>query len=217
VPLLPYVAWLGAIISWLTVVIEGVVAAPLWAFAHLDTEGEGMGSKAQHGYGFLMQVLFRPVLMVVGFLMMGIVMEVVGRFFFLTYPMAVADAGSIGSMFDLFSLLVVIGVFFTTSVMIINTCVNLVHIVPDTVLGWIAPGTQSAGSGSGMGGNFSQAAAGVAGFGGQAAQGGMMKARQRGQEMGQAISKANSLLADANQMNKDFDKARGSKGGGGGT
>jgi hypothetical protein len=105
----------------------------------------------------------------VGFLMAGIVMEVVGRFFFITYPDAVSDAGSMGGMFDLFSLLVVIGVFFTTSVMIINTSVNLIHLVPDTVLSWIAPGTQSAGAGSGMNGEFANSAAGVAGYGGSIA------------------------------------------------
>jgi conjugal transfer/type IV secretion protein DotA/TraY len=163
-PLLPYVAWLGAIISWLTVVIEGVVAAPLWAFAHLDTEGEGMGQKAQHGYLFILNVLFRPVLMVVGFLSSIIVIDVVGKFFFSTYTMAVSES-SAGSFTGLVAMIIYVAAFFTISVMIVNTSINLVHLIPDMVLNWISNSTASSSAGAGANGNFSIAAAGATGAG----------------------------------------------------
>ena len=163
-PLLPYIAWLGAIISWLTVVIEGVVAAPLWAFAHLDTDGEGMGGRAERGYTFLMNVALRPVLMVVGFVASILLIDIVGKFFFMTYAATVANS-SAGSFQGLVALIVYIAIFFTTSVMIVNTCVNLIHVIPDVVLTWITNSTASTGVASGMSGNFSVAATGATGAG----------------------------------------------------
>jgi hypothetical protein len=145
--------------------------------------------------------------------MMGIVMEVVGRFFFLTFPDAVSDAGSIG-MAGLFSLMVVIGLFFTTSVMIVNTCVNLIHIVPDAVLAWIAPGTQSSGSGSRMNGEFAQAAGGMAGYGGAIAKQSMMKSRESGKAAfaGSAAGKKKAAQ-DMEQMVGRMGKGGGASGG----
>lgn len=173
-PLLPYIAWLGGLISWLTVVMEGVVGAPLWAFAHLDTDGEGMGQRSQQGYLFLFNVLFRPILMVIGFVLAGIVMEVVGTFFFLTYPMAVGDAGTIGGFYDLIGFVVAVAVFFTTSVMIVTTSVNLIHYIPDTVLAWIGTSTNSSSAGSRMSGDFGQGSAAVTAY----SQGALSGARQ---------------------------------------
>lgn len=163
-PLVPYVVWLGAIFSWVVVVIEGVVAAPLWAFAHLDTDGEGMGQKAAHGYGFLFQILFRPILMVVGFVMMVIVLDVMGGIFFKTFVLAVSEAQA-DSFNGLVALIAEVGIFFLVSVMIVNLSANLVHVVPDTVLSWISPSTQSAGAGRDMTSHFGAASAGFTGAG----------------------------------------------------
>ncbi len=175
-PLLPYIAWLGALASWLTVVIEGVVAAPLWAFAHLDTEGEGMGNRAEKGYTFLLNVLLRPVLMVVGFLACAILIDVLGKFFFLTYSSAVANAGA-GSFTGLIALIIYVAIFFTTCVMIINASVNLIHVVPDAVLTWITQSSASTGAFSGMTGNFSAAAVGATATGNQMITSSIDKAR----------------------------------------
>lgn len=126
----------------------------------------------------------------------------IGRFFFLTKPLAVSDAGYIASWHAIFALLVVIGVFFTTSVKIVNTSVNLIHIVPDTELSWIAPGTQSAGAGSQMSGQFSNAASGVAGYGGAIAKQSMGKAR----EAGRGIADGNNQAASAAQSKARHDE-----------
>lgn len=163
-PLIPFIAWLGAIISWITVVIEGVVAAPLWAFAHLDTDGEGMGNRTERGYTFILNVLLRPVLMVVGFLACVILCDVMGSVFFKMYLSAVAES-SAGSFTGLTALVVYIAIFFTTSVMLVTTCAGLIHTVPDTVLTWITQSTASAGAGSGMHSQFGVASTGATGAG----------------------------------------------------
>lgn len=57
IPMVPFIIWFGGIISWLAVVGEGVIAAPLWGMVHLDGDGEGMGQRSTHGYIFLLNVL----------------------------------------------------------------------------------------------------------------------------------------------------------------
>ncbi len=175
-PLIPYITWLAAIISWLTICVEGVVAAPLWAFAHLDTDGEGMGNKAAHGYSFLIQVILRPVLMVVGFVASISIINIIGTFFFSTYAYAVADING-NSFVGLVNTIILIGIFFTTSVLIVTTSINLVHVIPDAVLAWITQGTASSGVASGITGQFGVAAAGATGVGVSMMQSSINKAR----------------------------------------
>jgi conjugal transfer/type IV secretion protein DotA/TraY len=52
---------MGQILEWLTSVMLGVIAAPFLAFAHFDTDGEGLGQKTQHGYGFMLQSFIREL------------------------------------------------------------------------------------------------------------------------------------------------------------
>lgn len=166
-PLLPFIAWLGAIISWLTVVVEGVIAAPLWSFTHLDADGEGMGQRAQHGYMFALNVLLRPVLMVAGFVFSVLMVDVAGKVFLHLFPLAVRDGGISGGYADLLGFVVVIAVFFTTSVMIVNLCISLIHEIPDAVLNWIGAQTKSSQVGSSTSGRFTEAAVGAQAMGGK--------------------------------------------------
>ena len=83
--------------------------------------------------------------------------------------------------------------------------------MPDTVLSWVAPGTQSAGAGSGMGGQFSNAAAGVAGYGGAIAKQSMGKARDEGQKAYAGSGKGKQAAA---QKAVDHDKLVKKLGGG---
>src|SRR5260363_110800 len=70
--MLPFIIWFGGVVSWFAVVGEAMIAAPLWAMTHLDGDGEGMGPRTTHGYIFLLNLIFRPVFMVIGFVLAGI-------------------------------------------------------------------------------------------------------------------------------------------------
>lgn len=59
------VAWIFAVGAWLVIVAESIIASPLWAMAHLDTDGEGMGQRTSHGYIFYLNLLFRPAILVI--------------------------------------------------------------------------------------------------------------------------------------------------------
>lgn len=53
--------------------------------------------------------------------------------------------------------------------MLVNMSMNLVHLVPDTVLQWIGAQSQSASAGNGAGQDFTRDAAGAMAAGGQVA------------------------------------------------
>lgn len=66
-PYMPMMYWLAIIASMLFVYVEAILAAPLWAFAHLEDEGDGMGQKAQKGYVFIFALLFGPAILVISY------------------------------------------------------------------------------------------------------------------------------------------------------
>jgi hypothetical protein len=63
------------VIGWLLVVGEALFMAPIWAFAHLEAEGEGMGQRAEKGYAFVMNLLLRPLVLVFGFAIAGAILN----------------------------------------------------------------------------------------------------------------------------------------------
>ena len=193
--------WFGAVISWLGRVIEGVINASLWAFAHLDTDGEGMGRKAEFGYTFMLSLLLTPLLMVLGLIMSIVLMQVVGSLFASIFPIAIADiqAQSTTGVLSIIGFLVI---FATTAVTLISTCCEMIHTVPDTALQWIGAHS-TPGMGKQMAGQFAGGTGAVAvmadrsglGGGGQRVKDEKMKndsvrnSAQQHQEMMGALSK----------------------------
>lgn len=190
-PMIPLIHWFGAIISWLTKVVEGVVNASLWAFAHLDTDGEGMGRKAEYGYTFMLSLLLTPLFMVLGLVLSIVMMQVVGSLFASIFPLAVQDIQG-NSTTGLLSAVGFIVIFATTSVTIVSTCCELIHSVPDNALHWI--GAQSGqGVGKQMAGQFAGGTGAVAVM---AQQSGLGGAGDR------ANSKRASMASDKNSENR---------------
>jgi len=65
---LPYTTWTLAIIGYLIMFCEALVAAPVWALAHAWPEGEGVSSGlANKGYLLFLRIMLRPLLLLFGF------------------------------------------------------------------------------------------------------------------------------------------------------
>jgi conjugal transfer/type IV secretion protein DotA/TraY len=69
-PMIPLTMWLAGVASWFILVIEAVIAVPLWMLAHMTYQGEGFHGRGIYGYSLIFNVIFRPVLMLFG-LMLG--------------------------------------------------------------------------------------------------------------------------------------------------
>lgn len=65
-PMLPYIYWLLVVARFLIRLVSGVLAVPLWAIAHLELDGEGMGEKTRPGYMLIIDVFVRPMVSVLG-------------------------------------------------------------------------------------------------------------------------------------------------------
>ena len=136
VPLAPFIVWFGAIINWLVVVGEAVVAAPLWAMIHLAGEGDGFGHKTSHGYIFLLNCMVRPILMVIGFFLGGAIVIVGGKVINELFMVAVANS-QFDSVTGFVSIIGFIAIYCFLILNLIHSCFNLIFIVPDQVINWV--------------------------------------------------------------------------------
>jgi hypothetical protein len=66
-PALPLVRVAMAVVTWIISVFEAVVMVPIAALAHLTTEGEGLAGGAKTAWILWLNILLRPVLVVIGF------------------------------------------------------------------------------------------------------------------------------------------------------
>lgn len=135
-PMVPFVVWFGAAINWLVVVGEGIVAAPLWAIAHLGVDGEGFGQKSMHGYLFLLNMCVRPFLMCIGFFVGGGILVVGGTFLADGFTSAVANA-QYSSMTGIVSILALFWLFVQVSLRLVHDSFNLIILLPDQVINWV--------------------------------------------------------------------------------
>ncbi|HDR9482862.1 TPA: DotA/TraY family protein [Burkholderia aenigmatica] len=135
-PMVPFVIWFGAAVNWLVVVGEGVIAAPLWAITHLGGEGDGFGHKTAHGYIFLLEMMVRPVLMVIGFFLGGAGIIAGGTLLNEGFGIALANA-QFDSLTGIGSILAYCTIYFSMCLNLVHSCFNLIFLVPDKVINWV--------------------------------------------------------------------------------
>lgn len=91
-PLLPFRLWIFGIARYVMRAMMAILAAPLWAIAHLEVEGSGFGRRASHGYYVLLDLLLRPLIMVIGLLAGFAVIAVLAELFSMTFHIAIQNA-----------------------------------------------------------------------------------------------------------------------------
>lgn len=139
-PFAPVILWLGAVLSYLVISIESMFGAPLWALVHLDPDGEGMGQRTTHGYIFLLNLLFRPAIMVICLALAYKLLSVLAGLGIaaLSGPLLkVASAGGDSWIVPLGLLLGLIWVFISLMEVLIHASFAIVNIVPSQVMTWI--------------------------------------------------------------------------------
>lgn len=145
VPFVPFVIWFAAIINWMVFVAIGVVAAPLWAFAHLS--GEENDGRTVHGYIFMLNAMLRPVLMVAAFLLAGGILVAGGTLLNEMFGPALSNVQA-DSMTGVVSIIGFIGLYISVCLTLIHTSFNLIFQIPDKVMEWIGGSQLATGQGS---------------------------------------------------------------------
>ena len=136
-PAIPFIRWTSALVGWIILVVEALVAAPLWLCAHAMPDGEGAaGQHGKRGYFLLLGILVRPPLMVAGFFAAVILMNVVGRMLGMGFELFVGGTmqTKVIGITGTFSMLVILGI---VVIMTANKFFSLIHYLPEHVTNWI--------------------------------------------------------------------------------
>lgn len=145
IPMVPFINWVSGLVQYCCIVVESFAAAPLWAFAHLQADGEGMGQRTERGYLYLLNLLFRPILMVVAFFAASALVILLGSLVMQMFIPAMAAAQG-NSITGIFSAIGYVFLFFVIINIVIQGLFHLVMELADDVIGWVGGiGKQSIG------------------------------------------------------------------------
>jgi conjugal transfer/type IV secretion protein DotA/TraY len=90
-PLTPALIWMYAVARYFMRIFLTVIGANVWALAHLELEGEGLGHRASHGYVFLLDLLIRPMIMTLSLVGGYAALWLFGQLFAMTYFEAIRN------------------------------------------------------------------------------------------------------------------------------
>lgn len=136
VPMIPWLKVMFAVLAWIVSVIEAVITIPIVALAHMRTGGEGlMGDMAKGAYINWLNLLLRPGLVVVGFVMGNAVFESMILYMNDTYNNVVASMGSGG--YGIIDQVVNTYIYTFTAYALVNASFKLVDIIPNSTFNWL--------------------------------------------------------------------------------
>lgn len=143
IPMVPFIQWFAALIQWFTSVIESLIGSTLWAMAHFDSDGEGMGQRTSYGYVYLLNNFARPIIMTFAFFVASAAITVMGTFLFRYFGQAVAGAQG-NSMTGLMSIVAYMVILTVMGLTLINSTFSVMLNLPDRMIGWIGGNSSSA-------------------------------------------------------------------------
>jgi conjugal transfer/type IV secretion protein DotA/TraY len=138
IPLIPYLIWTVTLITTLILFVEMVAAAPIWAVMHMHPEGHEFFGYGSTGYMLATTIVFRPLLMLVGFLAGTGIIYAVAWILNATLGNAILSAmtnsgGGLMGPFDFIGMVVLY-----TGLLVIFTwkAFELIYLIPDKVMRW---------------------------------------------------------------------------------
>jgi hypothetical protein len=142
VPMIPALFWTLGVVAWLLVVAECIFLAPVWALAHLEAEGEGMGQRTEKGYAMLLDLLLRPLALVFGFAIATAVLNAAWSLFTAGVG-GVLDVADTWSFIKFFMWIGMVFVIVTIAVQLIGTVYRKALDLPDQIVTWIGSSVAS--------------------------------------------------------------------------
>jgi conjugal transfer/type IV secretion protein DotA/TraY len=135
-PMLPFIQWFAALVQWFTSILESLVGGSLWALAHFDSDGEGMGQRSSYGYLYLFNNFARPITLTLAFFFAAGTVTVLGSFLFKYFgsTVAAAQGNSLTGVMSIVAYLIILTVMGMT---LINSSFSLLLSMPDRLIGWI--------------------------------------------------------------------------------
>lgn len=135
-PMIPYIAWVSGVIKWLIVVIESVIAGPIWAAAHIHPDGDDQVGRAGPGYMIILSVFLRPALMLFGLIIAIVATQPIAHFINMSYMSQVQ--GSMGSSLNgLGALIAYTLIYALVMTILLHSMFAIINWLPDSVLRFI--------------------------------------------------------------------------------
>ncbi|MBY0242557.1 MAG: DotA/TraY family protein [Burkholderiaceae bacterium] len=143
IPMVPFIQWFAALIQWFTSVIESLIGSSLWAMAHFDSDGEGMGQRTSYGYTYMLNNFARPIIMTFAFFIASAAVTVMGTFLFKYFGAAVGTAQG-NSLTGLLSILAYMVIFTVMGMTLVNSTFTMMLHLADRMIGWIGQNQNAA-------------------------------------------------------------------------
>ena len=135
-PAIPGVIMMVAVVGWLFLVVELMVASVLWAAAHVYAEGEGFAPpQAQYGYSAAIGIIARPLLLTMGFIFAFFIMDIGG--WFLGEALQAFLTGMGGTQVGIIGFAAMLAVIIAAVLMFIKTVLKLITHLADRAPQWI--------------------------------------------------------------------------------
>lgn len=145
-PMAPLLYFFGAVISWLVVGLEALVAVPLWVLTHFFPAREpSLIGASRQGYLLLFGLLMRPILIIIGLgisvsLMFGcfVILNIMFRSAF-SLMMPIDGGGTTSALMAA----AIIVTYMTAATIVVTNCCAFISEGGDAALRWIEIGVQS--------------------------------------------------------------------------
>jgi conjugal transfer/type IV secretion protein DotA/TraY len=148
IPATPMILWIMGVAAWFVLLIEAVIAAPVWAASHVFPDGNGfVGERAKAGYMVALSLFLRPTLAIFGFIAGMLLVIVMAKVLMIIFLPAMSGmlADSLSGVVTLFAIL---AIFTTVLMQIAHRSFGLIHEIPDKVLRYIGGGQENLGEAS---------------------------------------------------------------------
>lgn len=137
-PLMPWIIWVLGVTGYFLVVVEAIVGASLWAFAHLRMDGEGLSGNATEGWKLLLVLLLTPILMIFGLLVGMMIFRVTSGLLlsgiFPSAHAALAPASFVAVLLALPAIAILVAFM---QLILIERSFSLIAEFPNRVMAWI--------------------------------------------------------------------------------
>lgn len=135
-PMIPFITWVTSVVNWFVLVIEAVLAAPIWAAAHIHPDGHDAVGKGGEGYMMILSLIMRPALMLFGLITAMLLTQPITGFVNAGFMSAVSGVQA-DSVTGLVSFLAYVGIYVILMTTVLHTVFALIHWIPDNVPRWI--------------------------------------------------------------------------------
>ncbi|MFY1879626.1 DotA/TraY family protein [Achromobacter xylosoxidans] len=164
-PMIPVLIWIGCIVGFVLMVVEAIIACGFWGIMILNPDGHDVAGLGGNGFRLMIALLFKPVLLVAGFVTSIVIMNTLGVWlsgmFGYIFAMTQSDSGFLTWLVGIIFSPIMYGLIMY---FFVKKTYSIIHVLPDEILKWIGGGsTGFGGHATSMGGGEMMAVGAVIG------------------------------------------------------